>query len=157
MNDHKEVGIGVIIAGILLAVAVAFIVIVMPSLMQPTTTLKLGQGVFKATVYKNDGKDKIASPGSKNQVLDSDQALLIVFPSDGRWQISLEKVDSPVDVIWLDSKKQVVHIVKNVTLANSTVSQLIYNRSARYVVELPAGTVDSEAIGATTIADFQIQ
>ena len=58
--------------------------------------------------------------------------------------------------MWLNSNKQVIYIVKNASpkVSNSKVYQP--KSLAKYVIELPAGTVTGKAIKTGAMADFKI-
>ena len=60
----------------------------------------------------------------------------------------------PFDIVWLDNKKKVVHIVKNAS-SESTPSTLFGPLvNARYMIELRGGIVDAKAIHIDQTANF---
>ncbi|MFZ2125346.1 MAG: DUF192 domain-containing protein [Candidatus Saccharimonadales bacterium] len=140
-----------IIAAIVVA-AVLFVII--PNLPQSTTNVRLGDGIFRAQVAKTDySREKGLSDITS---LTPDQALLMVFPVADKWPIWMKDMKVPIDIIWLDSNKKVVYIVKNAEPPGDSTPQTFTPRtSAKYVIELPAGTVDSRAILSDSLASFQ--
>jgi uncharacterized membrane protein (UPF0127 family) len=153
MVIHKNFGIVTIIGGVLLVIIVTFIIFILPNMMQPTTYLQLGDGVFRAKLATNETDRTNGLSGVTK--LDSDQALLMVFPDQEKWEIGIKNIQIPVDIVWLNSGKKVIYIVKNVLPEDSASDSFSPKLSAKYVVELPAGTVDGKAISTNTTAVFQ--
>jgi hypothetical protein len=154
MNPHKEFGIVPIIVGILVVILGAFVFIVLPYILHPTTYLKLGDATFKAWVATS-GSDRAKGLIGIDK-LNSDQALLMVFPNQDKWVISMKDMTVPIDIVWLNSDKKVVFVVKNTTTSELSPESFTPKSVAKYVVELPAGTIDSKSIESNAIATFQI-
>jgi uncharacterized membrane protein (UPF0127 family) len=127
----------------LLLVAVAAFYVLKPQLEQHTT-LRLGDGVFKARVAKTDAEREKGLSGTAK--LRDDQAMLFVFGSDGKWSIWMKDMSYPIDIVWLNKDKKVVHIVKNAPPESYPYESFVSKEDARYVVELPAGTADKKRI-----------
>lgn len=151
MEPHKELGIAPIIAGVLIVVLVAFIFVVLPNMLQSNVNLQLGAGIFKAQVATSDSDRSKGLSGVTE--LGSDQALLMIFPNQDKWPVDVSNMKVSVDVVWLDGDKKVIYIVKNTTVNNPS-EVFTPNSSAKYVVELPSGSVNSKAIGINTVAIF---
>lgn len=121
--------------------------------LQPRTTLHLGDGVFKAVVADTDiARQKGLGD---TDVLAANDAMLLAFDRDEQWSIWMKDVEYPIDVIWLDSQKRVVHIVKNMP-PDSYPASYVPKKPARYVVELAAGSVDSKSITIGGLARFDM-
>ena len=58
-----------------------------------------------------------------------------------------------LDIVWLDHKKKVVYMVKNVTEIDID-KMYAPDKVARYVIELPVRTVDQRAISLGGVAVF---
>ena len=143
-----------IISGVLLVVGVTFLMVFLPRILWPTTTLRLGDGVFNTRLaLNNDNREKGLSGVEK---LNSDQALLMAYPSDGEWGIWMKDMLFPIDIVWLDNDKRVIYIVKNVSPDEGVSITRKPNAPAKYVVELPAGTVDNKSISVNKVAIFQL-
>jgi len=154
MSLRKDRGMWLIIIGILVIVAVTFYYVVLPNLPQSTVDLRLGDGLFRASVANNDvDRNKGLSGETK---LASNQALLMAYPSESKWGIWMKDMKVPIDVVWLNSDKKVIYIVKNISPDVSTSEVYTPKTSAKYVIELPAGTVDGKAINTESVAVFQI-
>lgn len=117
------------------------------------TTLYVGDGVFRVRVASTDAERATGLGGT--EPLAADQGMLLAFESDGQWGIWMKDVEYPIDVIWLDSQKKVVHIVKNMP-PDSYPESFVPNEEARYVLEVAAGTVDKKAIGIGDAARFEL-
>jgi uncharacterized protein len=71
--------------------------------------------------------------------------LLFVFDDASQWGIWMKDMKFAIDILWLDDQWKVIHIEENV--APETYPQVFSPTiPVRYVVELPAGTVDQEEI-----------
>ena len=149
---RRDLGVGLIVAGIVLVVAIAFFYVVLPNLPESTTSLRLGDGVFKAQIAAND-TDRIKGLSGVTE-LASDKALLLAFPNTDTWKIWMKDMKIPIDIVWLNQDKKVIYIVKKASPDDPT--EFEPKTPALYVVELPAGTVDSKAITTDSTAVFQI-
>lgn len=143
-----------IISGIIIAVVLAAVLVILPSL-KPSTTLYLGDGVFNGRIAMNDADRKQGLSGLDS--LPVNQALIMAYPGDGQWQIWMKDMKFPIDIIWLNSDKKVVYIAKNATPEDSTNTVFTPTGSARYVVEVPAGTVENRKITTNRTATFDIK
>jgi uncharacterized membrane protein (UPF0127 family) len=154
MVTHKDLSAGLIIAGVLLGVVAVVVFVILPDMLHPKVDLRLGDGIFRARVALNESDRAKGLSGVKK--LDSGQALLIVFPNEDKWGIWMKDMKIPIDIVWLDKNKKVIHIVKNALPEYSTDKTFKPEALAQYVVELPAGTVDSVTIKAGSTAVFQV-
>ena len=154
MRKSENLSTTLIIYGVLLVVAVSFIWLILPSVLNTDTTLKLGDGVFRARIALNDDDRAKGLSGVKE--LAPDQALLMAYPSEGKWGIWMKGMNIPIDIVWLNKDKKVIFIVKNVSPEESTSILHQPKTPAKYVIEFPAGTVDAKAINTNSKASFQI-
>lgn len=155
MGLSRNIGIVPIIGGALVIIVVSFFISIFPIMTQPTTFLRLGDGIFNARVATSDS-DRTKGLGGVTK-LDSDQALLMVFSSEDKWKIWMKDMKVPIDIVWLDSNKKVVYAITDVSPDISTSEYFTPKYSAMYVVELPAGTVESKVINDASIAIFNIE
>jgi len=121
---------------------------------QSTTTLRLGDGLFRARIASNDNTRANGLSGVTE--MDADQALLMAYPDEDKWGIWMKDMKISIDIVWLNSDKKVVHIVKHASPEDSTLKTYVPKVPALYVVELPAGTVDKKMITTDSTAVFQI-
>lgn len=143
-----------IISGVLLIVGATFLLVVLPNIVKPPTSMWLGDGIFRTKLALNNN-DRTKGLSRLNK-LDSDQALLMAYPSEGKWGIWMKDMNFPIDVVWLDKNKKVIFLVKNALPEDSTTVSYKPDTLAKYVVELPAGTVDDKSITTKNSAVFQI-
>lgn len=155
MGLRRNIGIVPIIGGALVIIVVSFFMSILPTMTQPTTDLRIGDGIFNARVATSDS-DRTKGLGGVTK-LGSDQALLMVFSSEDKWSIGMKDMKIPIDIIWLDSNKKVVYAVTDVSLDESASKVFTPKYPAMYVVELPAGTVGNKAINNASIAIFNIE
>ena len=76
--------------------------------------------------------------------------MLFVFDADAPQSMWMKEMNFPLDMIWLDGNKQVVHIEQNVPKPTADeISLPTYQSSipARYVIEVGAGTTLAEKLG----------
>ncbi len=120
--------------------------------LQPHVTVHLGDGVFAAKVANTEVAREKGLGGTLN--LRNDQAMLFVFDNDSKWPIWMKDMNYPIDIVWLDSNKKVVYIVKNAPPESYPYEQFTPKENARYVVELSAGTVSQKSIDIGITAAF---
>lgn len=143
-----------LIAGIALMVIGAAAVVITIKF-QPTTMLRVGDGVFTARIaYTQEARSTGLSNTSE---LPERQALIMAFPSDGMWGIWMKDMNYPIDIVWLNSDKKVIYTVKNAPPEGSTKVVYVPISPARYVIELPAGTVERVNIQSAHMGVFDIK
>ena len=144
----------VIIGGVLLIIVAAAIALLLNKA-QPTTPLYIGSGVFDATIaYTQPARER--GYGGISAVPENG-ALILAFATSNTWQITMKDMKVPLDIIWLSSDKKVVHIEKNVSPDGGAFTVLTPDKPARYVIEVPAGTVKAKAIAVGRSAIFDVQ
>jgi uncharacterized membrane protein (UPF0127 family) len=136
----------------LLAVGTAAYVILLPQL-QPHSTLRLGDGVFTARVVSAEEYAKQGGNSPAAQ-LGENRAVLYLHNSDGPWLVDMRERQELFDIVWLNSAKKVVHIVKNASADSASGAIFSSEKNARYVIELRGGTVDVKAIKINSTATF---
>lgn len=76
--------------------------------------------------------------------LDPDQGMLFIFEEEGNHCFWMKNTYIALDMIWLDSNKEVIHIAKNVQPCKTKICPSICpGKMAKYVLEVNAGTCDS--------------
>jgi uncharacterized protein len=77
--------------------------------------------------------------------LAKDRGMLFTFDQAQAWVFWMKNTKIPLDIIWMNEKKQVVHIAKNVPICTRTddsCPQYQPNDPAMYVLELGGGEAD---------------
>ena len=120
---------------------------------QPTTSVRMGSsGIYKLWIADNDLELQQGLSGVTELPLDG--GLLMKFPGDDTWGIWMKNMNVPLDIIWVNKDKKIVYIVKNATPDLSTTITFTPKDKARYVIELPAGSVEKSAIKTGTYVEF---
>ena len=150
MKQQRDMLVWVLIGFSLLLIGAAAYYALGPQL-RPHVAVHIGDGVFKADVAKTAEERQQGLSGTSS--LRQDQALLLVYETDGKWPIWMKDMRYPIDIVWLDNLKKVVYIAKNVP-PDSYPEQFTPKDPARYILEFPAGTVDEKNIIVSEQATF---
>lgn len=135
------------IVGVLITLIIAYAV----QLSGATTQVRLGSGDYQLRVA-NTEQARVTGLAGVEQ-LTKNGGLLMDFESDGQWGIWMKGMKIPIDIVWLNKDKQVVHIAENVSpeTPEKTYRPL---EAARYVLEFAAGTVSRDNITQGAVATF---
>jgi uncharacterized protein len=71
--------------------------------------------------------------------------MLFVFDHSSKWGIWMKDMNFPIDVLWISNDLKVVNIVENM-LPSSYPKDYTPSVPARYVLEMPVGTVKDNGI-----------
>lgn len=135
----------IIAAVVVLAAAVYFILF-------PTTPdhslIRISNHTYQATIART-AEDKIRGlSGTKS--LSSNHAMLFIFEDNIKPGIWMKDMNYPIDIIWLNKNRKVVHIVKNAQ-PSSFPQTFQPSTPARYVIELPSDTIEKTGITTTDV------
>lgn len=133
-------------------IVVTGFIVIKPSL-EPSMTLRLGDGIFTTTII--DINQKQATDPIDATVLLPNQAMMARYSYEQMTPVTIRASSGAVDLVWVDDNKRVVHIVKGISSA--TLDQFTPSSPARYVIELSAGTVKTKTITVGSKADFEEQ
>lgn len=142
---------GLLIGGtLLILVASAFSYVI--SSFEPKTEARLGSGVFHLRVA-NDEPARVQGLSGVEK-LGKTEGLLMVFDTNDKHGIWMKDMQLPLDIIWLDTSKVIIHVVSNAQPENP--AKTVYNpkKPARYVIELPAGVTRQYGIKVGQTATF---
>lgn len=143
MSVRKNILSWGLVLMVLALIGVAAYFVFAPQL-RPHVTLHLGDGVFLTQVAKTPtAREKGLS---NTQSLRDNEGMLFVFDHDDKWAIWMKNMNYPIDIVWLDKDKKVVYIVKNAPPESYPYESFVPKQEARYVVEVPAGTVAKKSI-----------
>lgn len=117
----------------------------------PRAQLQLGDGEFRARVVASAAERQQGLSGTRE--LKPSDAMLFVFPHDSAWGIWMKDMYVPIDIVWLDASKRAVWVKESVQ-PDSYPETYAPEQAARYVVELPAGTVQRQSIKVGAQAEF---
>jgi uncharacterized membrane protein (UPF0127 family) len=99
---------------------------------------------------------------SIKDALAENEAMLFVFDSAGEHSFWMKNMKFPIDIIWLDSDKTVVHIEHNLQPCSLNAFCPTYkpdnnnNNNSLYVLETVAGFAEKHDIVEGTIVEFQL-
>ncbi len=151
MTKEKKSLTWLLVFCVLAVVGIAAFYVIAPRL-KPYTNLRIGDGIFNARLALTDA-DKLKGL-SGTATLDTGQALIFVYDYEDTWAIWMKDMNYPIDIIWLNNDKKIVHIVTNAPPESYPSQSFTPNKEARYVIELPAGTIDARSIKINTQAVF---
>lgn len=143
----------VIISGSILAV-VAIAVYFISTNVRPTSSLQVGSGMYR--VWLADTEQARVQGLSGVGRLKANGGLLMDFKEDGNNGIWMKDMLIPLDIIWLDSNKKVIHVEQNVSPDLGTSKTFMPEAWSRYVLELSAGSAEKSAIKVGQTASFSI-
>lgn len=143
-----------LVAGVVILILAATVAFVISNLPSSTVEVRLGSGLYHARVADNEAERAHGLAGVR--ALNPDDALLMVFQEDGKWGIWMKDMHVAIDIVWLDSAKKVVYVVKNATPDLSSDTTFSPNNPARYILELPAGSVQASGLKTGQTAIFTL-
>ncbi len=112
--------------------------------MQPKPLLDLGKATFRVELAETPAAQEKGLAGRTK--LAEREAMLFVFPEDDTWKIWMKGMKMPIDIVWLDRDKKVVHIEENVQPDAEPYEVYQPPVPARYVLEMAAGSVQKFAV-----------
>lgn len=114
--------------------------------------INIGKAILRAEVANTDALRQRGLSGRSE--LGKDEAMLFVFDSDSNAPIWMKDMKIPIDIIWLDAKKKVVHVQHNVVPDAEPHETYRSPVPARYVLELSAGGAKQNGIKIGVAARF---
>jgi len=78
--------------------------------------------------------------------LEKNRGMLFTFGEPQQWSFWMKNTRIPLDIIWMDGRKKIVHIERRVPTCSRTddgCPQYQPNENALYVLELAAGSADA--------------
>jgi uncharacterized membrane protein (UPF0127 family) len=80
------------------------------------------------------------------ETLARDRGMLFTFAEAQPWTFWMKNTRIPLDIVWMDGKKRIIHVERNVPVCHRTddgCPQYQPNENAMFVLELPAGMADT--------------
>lgn len=145
---------GFVVGGALIVIASAGIAFAATTF-QPRTEVRLESGMFNARIADTSTSRTEGLSGVEK--LKPNEGLLMVFDYPDKWPIWMKGMKVPIDILWLNADKQVIHIVKNASPELGTSKSFSPTKPALYVLELPASTVDTYGIRVGEAAIFTLE
>jgi len=91
--------------------------------------------------------------------LGKNRGMLFAFAEPQPWSFWMKNTRIPLDIIWMDRNKRIVHIERNVPPCSRTddgCPQYQPNQNAMYVLELAAGSADALRLERGAALRFQL-
>jgi uncharacterized membrane protein (UPF0127 family) len=91
--------------------------------------------------------------------LEKNRGMLFAFAEPQPWSFWMKNTRVPLDIIWMDQKKKIVHIERNVPTCSRTddgCPQYQPNENASYVLELAAGSATTLNLQRGATLRFQL-
>jgi len=116
-------------------------------------TTTLGDADFTLLLADTDEKRQQGLGGVES--LGNQEGMLFVFPEPKRQGIWMKEMRIPLDIIWLGTSGEVVHIEKNVS--PDTYPQIFLPEApSSYVIELNAGVVEEIGLAVGDVIELAI-
>jgi uncharacterized protein len=145
---------GILISG-LIAILCAIVAVFIFNELRPKTEVTLGSRSFSVTTALTE-EDRQTGLSGVNK-LGPNEGLLMVYPLSSEWGIWMKDMKIPIDIVWLDQNKSVVHIVMDAAPELGESKTFTPNKPALYVLEVAAGTVASSSIKIGDRATFSLE
>lgn len=136
---------------IVIALSVSFVL----NNLLPTVTVYVGSGMYDVELANTDKSREKGLGGVKELPING--GLLMDFKEEGLWGIWMKDMNIPIDIIWLNESKKVVYVKKGASPSTGTQVTYVSKSPARYVLELPAGSVDASGIKINQLAQFTLK
>lgn len=110
-------------------------------------------GSTKVKYVFADSKEERIKGLSGRQSLGANEAMLFIFSDSNYHGIWMKDMNFPLDILWLNNNKEIVHIEEGVS-PDSYPETFLPDTPAKYVIEVNAGFVDSNDISLGDSASF---
>jgi uncharacterized membrane protein (UPF0127 family) len=116
-----------------------------------TTNINILGTEFTAQIADNDPLRELGL--SYRNSLDDNSAMLFVFERPSVYKFWMKDMKFPIDMIWLDENKEVIHIEKDVK-PETFPESFGPNKNAKYIIEIKANRVDQIGLSVGDILEF---
>lgn len=103
-----------------------------------------------------DTQEKKSKGLSVRDSMDENEAMLFLFNTESRHSFWMKGMKFPIDIIWLDSNKQVVHVEHSLEPCGITCPNYTPEEESLYVLETVAGFANKYNVVNGTTVEFQI-
>lgn len=100
--------------------------------------LQIGSGIIKLKVANSLNEQRQGLSGRES--LADNSGMLFVYNDSERRCFWMKNMRFPIDIVWLDADKRIVHIYENLS-PNTYPESFCSDELARYVIELNSGMV----------------
>ena len=122
---------------------------------QKTTILINGFNVSMAIASTDEQRIRGLSGLEK---MNENEGMIFLFDEPSKQGFWMNKMNFPIDIIWLDSNSKVVHIEKKLETCKIFLACPVYNPQvdSLYVIELRSGFTDDHSIKNGMIINFDL-
>lgn len=125
---------------------------------EPLVMIAIPQGTIIQAELANTAP-KRATGLMYRDSLPSDHGMLFVFAEEQEWSFWMKNTRIPLDIIWIDKTKKIVHVERNVPICTRTDDSCPNYQPispALYVLELKAGRADDLKLQRGTRLKFEV-
>jgi len=138
---RKRLAVGLLIVGIIVAFSIGLI------LLQPAGTERIIIREVRLTVDLAKTPSEWEKGLSGRASMPADRGMLFVFDRESPWGFWMKDMRFPLDIIWFDSNRRVVHIEQNLPPCTPQDCPVyVPLASALYVLEVNAGFVEAHGV-----------
>lgn len=113
--------------------------------------IKIGEAMFNLEVADTD-EERIRGLSGRES-LPYNSVLLFEFEKEGKYGIWMKDMNFPIDIVWLDKDKKIIH--KEEKVSPQTFPKSFYpTTNSLYVIELNSGTLEDKKIKIGDFAEF---
>lgn len=117
-------------------------------------SINIGKTNFRAEVADTD---ELRAKGlGGRQELEVNQAMLFVFDKNDQHSVWMKGMRIPIDIIWLNENKKVVHIEHDVWPDNEPHETYVPPKPARYIIEIAAGEAKKSGLKVGAQVQFEL-
>jgi uncharacterized membrane protein (UPF0127 family) len=113
-----------------------------------TQTITVASTTIEAEIAETEKSRVTGLSGRPN--LAQGKGMLFIFPNDGNWGIWMKDMQFPIDIVWIDATGAVIGVFSNVRPESYPDTFYPPGKTAKYVLELPAGYAILHGIVAGT-------
>lgn len=118
-----------------------------------TTNVHVGSATIQVEIADTEQERQKGLSGKVH--LADNHGMLFVFPYDAQWAIWMKNMKVPLDIVWINADKKVVHVEANAT-PESYPAKFSPPQNARYVLELASGVALQSQIQPGMTAEFNV-
>ena len=143
-------------SGLILLIIVASIIVIL--LFRKTskkyTTVKINDVSVRAEISESLIERSKGLMFKKS--LPDNEGMLFVFDKEGYHRFWMMNMSFPIDIIWIDNEKKVVHIVKDAKPCGLICNSYAPEKEAKYVLEVNANFTTKNKINVDTKVIFTL-
>jgi len=125
---------------IILLIIVLVIAIVLFFAIEKQARVCFDKQCFKVEIAET--QEQLTKGLMNRQSLDPDKGMLFIFEIEHEHSFWMKDTLIPLDIIWINTNMQVVHIERNVQPCDEECETMVPEQKAKYVLEINPGILD---------------